>query len=189
MWIILSEVLSCVWLLSHATLTKWKDESSSNLLLILDRQNACSINSQVNYTITLCCLVGAFKFHAFFLFLPKNTSFCFPDQLRMTSLYHFEQLLQRFYKHLNGWCCRTSLLLCLITSNVTISIILFFLKSFQSVYQWLVKPQSVIKTNEMFLPGRMSYIFDMVSCWSKCFWNLINLLEMNKILLSISFSS
>ncbi|CAO2836855.1 unnamed protein product [Amaranthus hypochondriacus] len=36
----------------------------------------------------------------------------------------------------------------------------------KSVYQWLVKPQSVIKTNEMFLPGRMSYIFDMENVYS-----------------------
>lgn len=33
----------------------------------------------------------------------------------------------------------------------------------QSVYQWIVKPQTVIKSNEMFLPGRMSFIFDMVN--------------------------
>lgn len=33
---------------------------------------------------------------------------------------------------------------------------------FQSVYQCIVKPQAVIKTNEMFLPGRMSFIFNMV---------------------------
>ncbi|KAJ4842241.1 Smu-2 suppressor of mec-8 and unc-52 protein [Turnera subulata] len=31
----------------------------------------------------------------------------------------------------------------------------------KSVYQWIVKPQSAIKTNEMFLPGRMSFIFNM----------------------------
>ncbi|KAF7837593.1 suppressor of mec-8 and unc-52 protein-like protein 2 [Senna tora] len=31
----------------------------------------------------------------------------------------------------------------------------------KSVYQWIVKPQTVIKTNEMFLPGRMSFIFNM----------------------------
>lgn len=35
----------------------------------------------------------------------------------------------------------------------------------QSVYQWMIKPQTVIKTNEMFLPGRMSFIFNMV-CFS-----------------------
>ena len=33
---------------------------------------------------------------------------------------------------------------------------------FQSAYQWIVKPQTIIKSNEMFLPGRMSFIFDMV---------------------------
>lgn len=33
---------------------------------------------------------------------------------------------------------------------------------FQSIYQWIVKPQTVIKTNEMFLPGRMSFVFNMV---------------------------
>ncbi|KAM1090546.1 hypothetical protein FF1_018170 [Malus domestica] len=31
----------------------------------------------------------------------------------------------------------------------------------KSVYQWIVKPHAVIKTNEMFLPGRMSFIFNM----------------------------
>ncbi|KAL9444913.1 hypothetical protein AB3S75_017993 [Citrus x aurantiifolia] len=30
----------------------------------------------------------------------------------------------------------------------------------KSVYQWIVKPQTVMKTNEMFLPGRMSFIFN-----------------------------
>ncbi|XP_039024157.1 suppressor of mec-8 and unc-52 protein homolog 2-like [Hibiscus syriacus] len=29
----------------------------------------------------------------------------------------------------------------------------------KSVYQWIVKPQTVMKTNEMFLPGRMAFIF------------------------------
>lgn len=33
---------------------------------------------------------------------------------------------------------------------------------FQSVYRWIVKPQTILKTNEMFLPGRMSFIFNMV---------------------------
>lgn len=37
--------------------------------------------------------------------------------------------------------------------------ILFFL---QAVYQWMVKPNSIVKTNEMFLPGRMAFIFNMV---------------------------
>ncbi|XP_039114418.1 suppressor of mec-8 and unc-52 protein homolog 2 isoform X1 [Dioscorea cayenensis subsp. rotundata] len=31
----------------------------------------------------------------------------------------------------------------------------------KSVYQWIVKPQSTIKANEMFLPGRMAFIFNM----------------------------
>ncbi|XP_059652023.1 suppressor of mec-8 and unc-52 protein homolog 2 isoform X2 [Cornus florida] len=31
----------------------------------------------------------------------------------------------------------------------------------KSVYQWIVKPQTVIKSNEMFLPGRMAFIFNM----------------------------
>ncbi|CAN4084924.1 unnamed protein product [Withania somnifera] len=31
----------------------------------------------------------------------------------------------------------------------------------RSVYQWIIKPQTVIKTNEMFLPGRMAFIFNM----------------------------
>eukprot|EP00262_Sarcandra_glabra_P018692 TRINITY_DN679_c1_g1_i1.p1 TRINITY_DN679_c1_g1~~TRINITY_DN679_c1_g1_i1.p1 ORF type:complete len:569 (+),score=147.65 TRINITY_DN679_c1_g1_i1:313-2019(+) len=30
----------------------------------------------------------------------------------------------------------------------------------KSVYQWIVKPQSIIKPNEMFLPGRMAFIFN-----------------------------
>ncbi|XLU97379.1 hypothetical protein S245_011719 [Arachis hypogaea] len=33
----------------------------------------------------------------------------------------------------------------------------------KSVYQWIVKPQTIIKTNEMFLPGRMTFIFNMES--------------------------
>lgn len=33
--------------------------------------------------------------------------------------------------------------------------------SAKSVYQWIVKPQTFIKTNEMFLPGRMAFIFNM----------------------------
>ncbi|XP_056693031.1 suppressor of mec-8 and unc-52 protein homolog 2-like [Spinacia oleracea] len=36
------------------------------------------------------------------------------------------------------------------------------------VYQWIIKPQSVAKTNEMFLPGRMSFIYDMVGCKTLC---------------------
>uniref|UniRef100_A0A1D1Z1R3 Protein Red n=1 Tax=Anthurium amnicola TaxID=1678845 RepID=A0A1D1Z1R3_9ARAE len=31
----------------------------------------------------------------------------------------------------------------------------------KSVYQWIVKPQSIIKANEMFLPGRMAFVFNM----------------------------
>ncbi|KAI3902158.1 hypothetical protein MKW92_040994 [Papaver armeniacum] len=31
----------------------------------------------------------------------------------------------------------------------------------KSVYQWIVKPQTTVKLNEMFLPGRMSFIFNM----------------------------
>ncbi|GMH23299.1 hypothetical protein Nepgr_025142 [Nepenthes gracilis] len=36
----------------------------------------------------------------------------------------------------------------------------------KSVYQWIVKPQTVIKTNEMFLPGRMTFIFNMENGYS-----------------------
>ncbi|XP_027177023.1 suppressor of mec-8 and unc-52 protein homolog 2 [Coffea eugenioides] len=36
----------------------------------------------------------------------------------------------------------------------------------KSVYQWMVKPQTTIKTNEMFLPGRMSFIFNMENGYS-----------------------
>ncbi|XWS72327.1 hypothetical protein CRYUN_Cryun02cG0030400 [Craigia yunnanensis] len=32
----------------------------------------------------------------------------------------------------------------------------------KSVYLWIVKPQAVMKTNEMFLPGRMAFIFNMM---------------------------
>ncbi|KAI3849139.1 hypothetical protein MKW92_018275 [Papaver armeniacum] len=32
----------------------------------------------------------------------------------------------------------------------------------KSVSQWIVKPQTTVKLNEMFLPGRMSFIFNMV---------------------------
>ncbi|CAA6664592.1 unnamed protein product [Spirodela intermedia] len=31
----------------------------------------------------------------------------------------------------------------------------------KSVYQWIVKPLSVVKANEMFLPGRMAFVFNM----------------------------
>ncbi|KAK9673317.1 hypothetical protein RND81_12G160200 [Saponaria officinalis] len=34
------------------------------------------------------------------------------------------------------------------------------------VYQWMIKPQTVIKTNEMFLPGRMAFIFDLENVYS-----------------------
>lgn len=32
----------------------------------------------------------------------------------------------------------------------------------QSVYQWIIKPQIVSKASEMFLPGRMAFVYDMV---------------------------
>ncbi|KAL2550472.1 suppressor of mec-8 and unc-52 protein-like protein 2 [Forsythia ovata] len=32
----------------------------------------------------------------------------------------------------------------------------------KSVYQWIVKPQTVIKSNEMFLPGRMAFVYNMI---------------------------
>nr|CBX24443.1 hypothetical_protein [Oryza glaberrima] len=31
----------------------------------------------------------------------------------------------------------------------------------RSVYKWIIKPQSIIKSNEMFLPGRMAFIYNM----------------------------
>uniref|UniRef100_A0A0D9XWU4 RED-like N-terminal domain-containing protein n=1 Tax=Leersia perrieri TaxID=77586 RepID=A0A0D9XWU4_9ORYZ len=31
----------------------------------------------------------------------------------------------------------------------------------KSVYQWMIKPQSTMKSNEMFLPGRMAFIYNM----------------------------
>ncbi|PON39199.1 RED-like protein [Trema orientale] len=36
----------------------------------------------------------------------------------------------------------------------------------KSVYQLIVKPQTVIKSNEMFLPGRMAFIFNMENGYS-----------------------
>ncbi|PWA75867.1 Protein RED, C-terminal [Artemisia annua] len=36
----------------------------------------------------------------------------------------------------------------------------------KAVYQWIVKPQTVVKQNDMFLPGRMAFIFDMESGFS-----------------------
>ncbi|KAL8150817.1 hypothetical protein V2J09_020625 [Rumex salicifolius] len=36
----------------------------------------------------------------------------------------------------------------------------------KSLYQWMVKPSAVIKTNEMFLPGRMAFVFNMEGGYS-----------------------
>jgi hypothetical protein len=36
----------------------------------------------------------------------------------------------------------------------------------QMVFQWIVKPQTVNKVNEMFLPGRTAFVFDMVSSFA-----------------------
>ncbi|XP_010258660.1 PREDICTED: suppressor of mec-8 and unc-52 protein homolog 2 [Nelumbo nucifera] len=36
----------------------------------------------------------------------------------------------------------------------------------KSIYQWIVKPQTIIKSNEMFLPGRMAFIFNMEDGYS-----------------------
>lgn len=36
----------------------------------------------------------------------------------------------------------------------------------KSIYQWMIKPQTATKTNEMFLPGRMSFIFNMENGYS-----------------------
>ncbi|PWA85660.1 Protein RED, C-terminal [Artemisia annua] len=36
----------------------------------------------------------------------------------------------------------------------------------KAVYQWIVKPQTAVKQNDMFLPGRMAFIFDMESGFS-----------------------
>lgn len=36
----------------------------------------------------------------------------------------------------------------------------------KSVYQWIVKPQSMVKLNEMFLPGRMAFIFNLEDTFS-----------------------
>ncbi|KAF8388682.1 hypothetical protein HHK36_025362 [Tetracentron sinense] len=39
--------------------------------------------------------------------------------------------------------------------------LLFRTATAKSVYQWIVKPQTIIKSNEMFLPGRMAFIFNV----------------------------
>ncbi|KAK6147555.1 hypothetical protein DH2020_018467 [Rehmannia glutinosa] len=44
--------------------------------------------------------------------------------------------------------------------------VVFRTASAKSVYQWIVKPQTVIKTNEMFLPGRMAFIYNMENGFS-----------------------
>lgn len=36
----------------------------------------------------------------------------------------------------------------------------------KSVYQWIIKPQTAVKANEMFLPGRMAFIYDMENGFS-----------------------
>ncbi|XP_071733533.1 suppressor of mec-8 and unc-52 protein homolog 2 [Rutidosis leptorrhynchoides] len=36
----------------------------------------------------------------------------------------------------------------------------------KAVYQWIVKPHTAVKPNDMFLPGRMAFIFDMESGFS-----------------------
>ncbi|KAJ0487880.1 putative RED-like protein [Helianthus annuus] len=36
----------------------------------------------------------------------------------------------------------------------------------KAVYQWIVKPRTAVKPNDMFLPGRMAFIFDMESGFS-----------------------
>ncbi|KAJ7980518.1 suppressor of mec-8 and unc-52 protein-like 2 [Quillaja saponaria] len=36
----------------------------------------------------------------------------------------------------------------------------------KSVYQWIVKPQTIVKSNEMFLPGRMTFIYNMEGGYS-----------------------
>ncbi|KAG2717781.1 hypothetical protein I3760_03G192000 [Carya illinoinensis] len=36
----------------------------------------------------------------------------------------------------------------------------------KSVYKWMVKPQTIVKSNEMFLPGRMAFIFNMEGGYS-----------------------
>ncbi|XP_062104102.1 suppressor of mec-8 and unc-52 protein homolog 2-like [Humulus lupulus] len=44
--------------------------------------------------------------------------------------------------------------------------LLFCTATAKSVYQWIVKPQTAIKSNEMFLPGRMTFIFNMENGYS-----------------------
>ncbi|KAJ0964949.1 hypothetical protein J5N97_026087 [Dioscorea zingiberensis] len=42
------------------------------------------------------------------------------------------------------------------------------------VYQWIVKPQSTIKANEMFLPGRMAFIYNMDAGFSHDIPTILN---------------
>ncbi|KAF3439742.1 hypothetical protein FNV43_RR18020 [Rhamnella rubrinervis] len=44
--------------------------------------------------------------------------------------------------------------------------LLFRTATAKSVYQWIVKPQTVIKSNEMFLPGRMTFVYNMEGGYS-----------------------
>ncbi|XP_022948076.1 suppressor of mec-8 and unc-52 protein homolog 2-like [Cucurbita moschata] len=44
--------------------------------------------------------------------------------------------------------------------------ILFRTATAKSVYKWIVKPQTVIKSNETFLPGRTTFIFNMEGGYS-----------------------
>lgn len=46
---------------------------------------------------------------------------------------------------------------------------------FQSVYQWIVKPQTIIKSSEMFLPGRMTFVYDMVMLFTYLFSGRFNI--------------
>ncbi|KAI4380311.1 hypothetical protein MLD38_006516 [Melastoma candidum] len=54
------------------------------------------------------------------------------------------------------------------TSHIDIrkTMLTFRTATAKSIYQWMVKPQAIMKTNEMFLPGRMSFIFNMESGYS-----------------------
>lgn len=77
----------------------------------------------------------------------------------MINLCHFVLQLQRYSDLQISICsliCKSSGYSYMLSKNH-----IFLL---QSVYQWIIKPHSVIKTNEMFLPGRMAFIFNMVRC-------------------------
>lgn len=49
-----------------------------------------------------------------------------------------------------------------VTSILLLNILVAPCDPLQLVYQWIVKPQTASKVNEMFLHGRTAFVFDMV---------------------------